>query len=105
MALPILAEVTKSYEDRGVKFFAVDLREDQSKVQDFLKAQGLNINVAMDKDGKAAEKYGVEGIPQSVIIGKDGIVRVVHQGFSSSLKTSLAAELDEILAGKETISQ
>ena len=59
----------------------------------------------MDKDGKAAEKYGVEGIPQSVIIGKDGIVRVVHQGFSSSLKTSLAAELDEILAGKETISQ
>jgi thiol-disulfide isomerase/thioredoxin len=100
-ALPILAEVTKSYEAKGVKFFAVDLKEDPSKIQKFLSAQGLTVNVALDKDGKAAEKYGVSGIPQSVIIGKDGIVRVVHEGFSEDLKTSLAAELDEILAGKE----
>ncbi len=104
-ALPILAEVTKSYESKGVKFFAIDLREDPSKVSDFLKKQGLDVNVALDRDGRAAHEYGVEGIPQSVIIGKDGIVRVVHQGFNSNLKTRLAAELDEILAGKESIAQ
>jgi thiol-disulfide isomerase/thioredoxin len=100
-ALPILADVTKSYEAKGVKFFAVDQQEDASKVQDYLKTQGLNITVALDKDGQGAAKYRVTGIPQSVIIGKDGIVRVVHEGFSSDLKTKLAAELDDILAGKQ----
>jgi thiol-disulfide isomerase/thioredoxin len=99
-ALPILAEVTSSYEAKGVKFFAIDLKEDPSKISAFLEKQGLKVNVALDKDGKAAKMYGVEGIPQSVIIGKDGVVRVVHEGFSSDLKTKLTAELDEILSGK-----
>ena len=100
-ALPILASVTKSYEDKGVKFFAVDLKEEQGKIQEFLKNQNLNINVALDKDGSAAEKYGVSGIPQSVIIGKDGMVKVVHVGFSDSLKTNLPIELDQVLSNKE----
>ncbi|MBU6452354.1 MAG: TlpA family protein disulfide reductase, partial [Cyanobacteria bacterium REEB67] len=105
MSLPILSEVTKAYEDKGVKFFAIDLKEDTSKVKEFLKNQNLDINVALDKDGQAAGKYGVQSIPQSVIIGKDGTVRVVHVGFNSNLKARLAAELDEALTGKEVVAQ
>lgn len=99
-ALPILAEVTKAYESKGVKFFAIDLREEPGKIEAFLRSQGLSINVALDKDGKVANAYKVEGIPQSVIIGKDGIVKVVHVGFGGDLKTRLAAELDSILNEK-----
>ncbi|MBP6747407.1 redoxin domain-containing protein [bacterium] len=99
-ALPILAEVTKAYESKGVKFFAIDLREEPGKIEAFLRSQGLSINVALDKDGKVANAYKVEGIPQSVIIGKDGIVKVVHVGFGGDLKSRLAAELDSILNEK-----
>jgi len=99
-ALPILAEVTKAYESKGVKFYAVDLREEPGKIEAFLRSQGLSINVALDKDGKVAEAYKVEGIPQSVIIGKDGIVKVVHVGFGGDLKNTLTAELDSILNEK-----
>lgn len=99
-ALPILAEVTKAYESKGVKFYAIDLREEPGKIEAFLRSQGLTINVALDKDGKVANAYKVEGIPQSVIIGKDGIVKVVHVGFGGDLKTRLAAELDSILKEK-----
>jgi len=100
-ALPIISDVTKSYEDKGVKFFAIDLKEDPAKVQAYLTEQNLNINVALDKDGAIATKYAVEGIPQSVIVGKDGVVKIVHRGLSMDLKTRLAAELDQILAGKD----
>ncbi|MFA6560048.1 MAG: TlpA disulfide reductase family protein, partial [Candidatus Obscuribacterales bacterium] len=99
-ALPILAEVTKAYEAKGVKFYAVDLKEEPGKIEAFLRSQGLQINVALDKDGKAAAAYKVEGIPQSVIIGKDGLVKVVHVGFGGDLKTRLASELDSILNEK-----
>jgi len=99
-ALPILAEVTKNYESKGVKFFAVDLREEPGKIEAFLKSEGLLINVALDKDGAVAKSYQVEGIPQSVIIGTDGVVKVVHVGFGTDLKTRLASELDAILSDK-----
>ncbi len=99
-ALPILAEVTKAYESKGVKFFAVDLREEPGKIESFLKSEGLAINVALDKDGAVAKSYQVEGIPQSVIIGTDGVIKAVHVGFGTDLKTRLASELDAILSEK-----
>ncbi|CAN5493932.1 hypothetical protein BH11CYA1_BH11CYA1_12980 [soil metagenome] len=99
-ALPILAEVTKAYEAKGVKFYAIDLKEEPGKIEAFLRSQGLQINVALDKDGKVANDYKVEGIPQSVIIGKDGLVKVVHVGFSGDLKSRLNSELESILNEK-----
>jgi peroxiredoxin len=100
-ALPILSKVTSAYAAKGVKFVAIDLGEEAAKVQAFLKAQGLNVNVALDHDGAVAKTYGVNGIPQSVIINKDGIVKVVHVGFAPNLEEILPRELDAVLQGKE----
>jgi peroxiredoxin len=96
-ALPILAEVTKSFESRGVKFVAIDLKEEPGKVENFIKSHNLDITVAFDKDGAAASAYKARGIPQSVIIGKDGLVKAVHVGFSSNLKDRLTDELEALL--------
>lgn len=100
-ALPILAEVTSSYAGKGVRFCAIDLGEDAAKVKEFLKAQGLTVNAALDHDGAVAGTYGVNGIPQSVIVGKDGIIKAVHVGFAPDLKERLPKELDAVLAGQE----
>lgn len=99
-ALPILAEVTKSFEKRGVKFVAIDLKEEPAKIESFIKSQGLDITVALDKDGAIAHAYKARGIPQSVIVGKDGLVKAVHVGFSTDLKSRLTAELEGLLKEK-----
>jgi hypothetical protein len=52
----------------------------------------------MDKDAKVARAYGVRGIPQTVIIGKDGKVASVHVGFRPDLHDLLKRELDALLA-------
>ena len=44
--------------------------------------------------------YGVQGIPQTVLIGKDGTVQAVHVGFMPEMKQKLRDELDALLAGK-----
>jgi len=100
VALPILVEVSKEYSDKGVVFYAVNLREEPKTVYRFLKEQELQCPVALDKDGKVGRLYNVTGIPQSVIIDKDGTVQVVHAGFSREFKQRLTAELDALLAGK-----
>lgn len=100
-ALPVIAEVAKSYEDKGVALFAVNLQEDSAAVRVFLEEHKLDIAVVMDRDGAIGKTYKAEAIPQTVIIGKDGTVEVVHVGFVSDLKSELVHELDALVAGKK----
>jgi thiol-disulfide isomerase/thioredoxin len=102
-ALPILAEVTAGLKDKDVAFYAVNLREDAEKIKKFLEAQKIECGVALDKDAKTAAAYGVKGIPQSVIVGKDGTVQAIHVGFSPDLKERLSKELQTLIDGKKLV--
>lgn len=104
-ALPILNEVTGNFKDKGVVFVAVNVRESPEQIQSFLKSKNLNVNVALDQDGKVGELYQVRGIPQTVVVGKDGTISQIHVGFSPNLKDSFAAELDQLISGKTTTAQ
>lgn len=100
-ALPIIANVAATYKDRGVEFFAVNLGDEPAAVQAFLAEHNLSVPVVLDRDNRIGELYKAEAIPQTVIIGKDGIVQVIHVGFSANLQTELSHELDALVAGKK----
>jgi thiol-disulfide isomerase/thioredoxin len=100
-ALPIIADVAARYKDQGVEFFAVNLGDDPAAVQAFLEEQKLSVPVVLDRDNRIGDLYKAEAIPQTVIIGKDGVVQVVHIGFSGNLQAELSHELDALLAGKK----
>lgn len=100
-ALPTIAKVAAKYRDRGVVFYAVDLEESPEDVAQFLKEQQLDIPVLFDSDNAVAKLYKVSGIPQTVLIGKDGTVQVVHVGLLPDLEKRLSGELDDLLAGKD----
>ena len=58
----------------------------------------------MNTDNKISELYKVEGIPQTLLIGKDGKVQVVHVGFNGELGAILTKEVEDLLAGKDLAS-
>lgn len=95
-SLPTLSEVAAEYRSRGVELFAVDIGEANDEVREFLDRSGLELSVVMDPDGSISDRYGVEGIPHTVIIGRDGIVRFVHIGASPGLRGELTHVLDEL---------
>jgi len=83
----------------GVKVFAIDEQEDLKDVTEFVKQTKLGVPVLMDRDGKVGEAFGVEGIPQTVVIGKDGKVRKVFVGFSDKLPEMLGKVVEEAKKG------
>jgi len=97
--MPALDRVSKDYASKGVRYLAVNLREEPAKINAYLKQAGLELEVPLDKDGKVAESYAVRGIPTMVIVDKEGIVREVHVGASPNLEVELRKALDEILRG------
>jgi thiol-disulfide isomerase/thioredoxin len=103
--LPLLVDVAKDYESKGVAFYAIDLRESKQVIDEFLKTQKLDLAVALDKDHKVADAYGVSGIPLLVLVDKQGIVQSVHVGYDRGIKSALHKELDGLLAGKNLAAE
>jgi peroxiredoxin/outer membrane lipoprotein-sorting protein len=104
-AMPVLSKVSGKYADKGVQLYAVNLREDEATIEQFLEKQELDVPVLLDRDGAIAQQYGVRGIPQTVIIDKQGKIQVIHQGFSPTLESDLTEELEALLAGEDLASQ
>lgn len=92
--LPHLAKLHDAKKDAGLELFAINVREAKPQVQQFLQEQKLSLPVLMDANGKVSGLYMVRGIPQTVVIGKDGNVREVFVGFAPPM----AAQIDQAVA-------
>ncbi len=76
--LPIVAKAHRDYEAKGLVVYAVNEREPEVKVREYLTRQKLDIPVLMDLSGNVGQMYRANSIPLSVIVGRDGnIVRVL----------------------------
>ncbi len=103
--LPAIAAIAETYHGKGAVVYAINLMEPESVVGAYLKEADLRLPVAFDADGGIARLYEVSGIPQTVFIGKDGIIRDVHVGvslgFESAVKRQIAALLAAPVAGNQ----
>jgi peroxiredoxin len=99
--LPALTELAAEYKDRHVVLYTVHENNDLEAMRAFLKKQNLAPPVALDDKRELATKYRVIGIPQTVLIGKDGSVQAIHVGGNPQFKAELKAQLDALLAGRK----
>lgn len=90
--LPELAAVAGKLADQGVVFVAVNCGEGKDTITKFLTEKKLALQVAFG-DEKLSAKFGVKGIPHTVVLGRDGIVRSVHVGHGPGA----AAETEQAL--------
>ena len=99
--MPVLSEVTDEFADKDVVFLAVNVGEDLELVKSFLKKQDLELDVVMDPGGKISDAFRADAIPQTVVVGKSGVIESVHMGFpgEDELRQRLTDELSVLSVG------
>jgi peroxiredoxin len=60
------------YRDDGLEILAVNCLESRDDVVAFMKSNKLTFPAALDADGKVSASYGIQGIPTTFLIGRDG---------------------------------
>lgn len=72
----------KLYGEYGeeVAILAVNCMEDKISVDQFLGDKGYTFPIAYDTEGAISMKYPTDGIPYTLVIGKDGMVKNVYLG-------------------------
>ncbi len=78
--LPHVDKVYQEFKNQGVEAFAMNVQEPREKVQQFVKDNHFTFTTLLDSDGKISQDYKVTGIPQTMVIGKDGVVKNVFIG-------------------------
>ena len=91
-SLPGLNAMYKELKEKGMSAFAVDLQEGKETIQPVKAKLIPDVPVLLDEKSDVAKLYGVSGIPQTVVIGKDGKVKKVFIGSGQEAKIKAAVE-------------
>jgi cytochrome c biogenesis protein CcmG, thiol:disulfide interchange protein DsbE len=96
-SFPALEELFQAYRGRGFEVLAVNLDEKRAEATRFLSDKPHAMTVVFDAKGTSAKAFGVEAMPTSYLVGRDGRVRFVHTGFTPATAASYRREIEQLL--------
>lgn len=97
-SFPKMQELVNKYKDKEVTFLFINTWENKKddevlkNVTDYLTEKKYTFNVVFDSKSEVVTKYKIQGIPTSILIGKNG--NILFAGHSNS---SLGELIDEQL--------
>jgi peroxiredoxin len=94
VSLPHLQRFYTEMQASNVVVLAVSIDDTSTNLAEFARLKHLSFPILWDKDQKVAERYGVEAIPTTILIGKTGKVRYVEEGLDPYLTTFLKSEIE-----------
>lgn len=99
-SLPHINELArdKDLAAKGLRVFAANDGEDAATVTRFLTAAKYTFQVPLDPTKALAQAYRVSGIPLTILIGRDGKVAQVFEGYGDGTAEEIKAKVDELLA-------
>ena len=95
MQAPILERLSQRYKDRGLIVVGVNTNDKPGAGAASAQKKGLSYPIVFDGDGFSRDVYGVTSLPTLVLVGKDGMVKMVRSGLvdEGSLEEAIHSEL------------
>jgi len=95
--MPILDSMHNKYKSLGFTVLGVNLDAKSNKAIKYLKDTPVTFPVLYDPKGDVSGEYGVQIMPSTVIIDKDGNVRYLHEGYKTGYEDDYIKQVKELL--------
>ena len=79
----------EAFSKEGVELLAINLGEQVYKVDNFVKANNINLKVLVSPDGAIADDYKVVGVPTYALVNKNGEIVFQDNSFPADYKKLL----------------
>jgi thiol-disulfide isomerase/thioredoxin len=96
-SFPWMNELHAKYSNGGLVIVAVNVDQDRALADAFLKKVPAQFRVEYDQSGNLAKQFGVENMPTSFLIDRNGQVRVRHAGFREKQREEREREIENLL--------
>lgn len=80
-SLPLIDELRQEFPDADFQVLAVNVDRDPQRARRFAEQRRIGYPSASDPEGRIPERFGIETMPTSFLIDREGVVRYVHPGF------------------------
>jgi len=99
-SFPFMNELSRDLKDKGLQVIGVNLDETSADAQNFLAKYPANFVIAADTNEQCAKDFGVQAMPSTYIVDRNGTVRHVHLGFRLGESGELRVLVEQLLAEK-----
>ncbi len=83
--MPAFEKLYKEYDAEQVMILAVNVAEPKSDLDMFIENNGYTFPIAYDEEGAiSSDLYPTQGIPYTLVVGKDGIITQTYVGAGSA---------------------
>ncbi len=96
MALPMLEALARAFDGEGVVFVAVSVDDSMEAARGFWQDTRTAMRVGLAEEGMT-EAYDITSIPVTYVIGRDGTIASVTEGFDPSHQERLVTDVLELL--------
>ncbi len=93
MASPVMDRISKKYGAKTRVIGANVFEQDQNAAKNYAKEHGYGYTITLGND-KLATAWKIQGIPLIMIVGKDGKVAKVYEGYFEGLE----ADMNNVIA-------
>ena len=100
-SFPWMNKIQAKYQQKGFSVISINLDADKMLAEKFLRETPANFAVIYDPKGKIAKHFKVQGMPSSMLIGRDGKIKSRHTGFFTNKIPDYQQEIEQLLNTNE----
>ncbi len=92
--MPDLVKLQNDFGARGFTVLALDMGESAEQAASFAVEHGLNFPIVLDTEITTAQKYGIVGIPVSILLDSTGKVLGQYNIYNEKLRADVEAAVN-----------
>jgi thiol-disulfide isomerase/thioredoxin len=82
-SFPWMNTMQRQYGKDGLVIIGVNMDQVRAEADAFLAKYPAEFTIRFDPQGQLAPRFKVKGMPTSALLGRDGKVLLIHEGFKS----------------------
>ena len=102
--MPILQKIHNRYETMGFTVLGVNVDENTVKAFKIASRTALDFPLLLDTSQKVSEQFGVDAMPFSVLVDRNGVVEYIHRGYKPGDENAYVDRLRPLLRQKNGLA-
>lgn len=99
-SFPWMNAIEEKYKSQGFSVISINLDANHDLAIKFLAENPASFPVIYDPKGKIAKHFAIQGMPSSMLIGRDGKIKHRHTGFFTKKIPTYQAEIEHLLTSE-----